>query len=135
MTLSSATTTTAGVLLLSIIAIESGGAFLLRIALGHESASDLQRTFFRAGHAHAGVLVILSLTMQLYCDGLALDGVTAVLARSAVPAAALAIPGGFFLSVTRPGATAPNRMIWLLYAGVVALAAGVGALGLALLTA
>lgn len=135
MTLSPDTTSTAGVLLLTITAIEFGGTFLLRIARGRHPVTDLQRTFFRAGHAHAGVLVILALVAQLYCDGLAIDGPLAVLARSGIPVAALLIPGGFFFSVTPSGSTTANRFILLIWAGVAALAAGVVALGWALLTA
>jgi hypothetical protein len=84
---------------------------------------------------HAGVLVLLALIVQLYGDGLALDGVVATVARSAVPAAALLIPGGFFPSVTGREVTEPNRSLALLYVGVAVLGAGVVALAWRLLTA
>lgn len=45
---------TAGVVLLTVIGIAYGGSFLLRILSGAERANDLQRSYFRAGHAHAG---------------------------------------------------------------------------------
>jgi hypothetical protein len=44
---------TAGALLLSIVAVEWGGAFLYRVSTGGEPATDFQRRFYRAGHAHA----------------------------------------------------------------------------------
>jgi hypothetical protein len=135
MDLSDASRNLAGILLLSIVTIEFGGIFLLRVVQGKEPATEIQKSFFRAGHAHAGVLVILSLVMQLYVDATDLSGGTEWLGRSGVPIAALLIPGGFFLSVTRRNATAPNRLIRLLYAGVVLLAAGVVTLGIGLLTA
>ena len=49
--------------------------------------------------------------------------------------AAILFPAGFFGSSAGRGATQPNRLIALLYLGVVALTAGVLALGIGLLTA
>jgi hypothetical protein len=43
------------------------------------------------------------------------------------------MPAGFFLSAADRGTSAPNRLIVLLYAGIVSLGAGVAALGLAML--
>jgi hypothetical protein len=48
--------------------------------------------------------------------------------------AAILMPAGFFFSSMGAGRTAPNRLIWLLWAGAVSLALGVVALGLGLLT-
>ena len=50
-----------GVLLLAVLTIAYGGTFVLSVTRGSVPANDLQRTFFRAGHAHAGVLVTLGL--------------------------------------------------------------------------
>ena len=135
MELSDASRNLAGILLLSIVTIQFGGVFMLRVVQGKEPATDLQKSFFRAGHAHAGVLVILSLVIQLYIDATDMsDGLT-WLGRSGVPIAALLIPGGFFFSVLRRGAEKPNRFIWMIYAGVVLLALGVVTTGVGLLTA
>lgn len=57
-----------GILLITVPTIQYGGYFLLRLFSGQMSRtkpSPLQISFFRAGHAHAGVLVILSLVCQL----------------------------------------------------------------------
>ena len=43
----------AGVVLLTVIGIAYGGTFLLRVTRGGVPANDLQKSFFRAGHAHA----------------------------------------------------------------------------------
>lgn len=40
-----------GIVLLSVAAIASGGHFLLRVSGGRVATNELQRTFFRAGHA------------------------------------------------------------------------------------
>ena len=50
-----------GILLLTVITIAYGGTFVLSVTRGNVPANDLQKSFFRAGHAHAGVLVILGL--------------------------------------------------------------------------
>jgi len=124
---------TAGVLLLAIVAVESGGLFMLRVVRGKEPSTGIQQSFFRAGHAHAGVLVTLSLVVQLFADAAAPTGLLATIARNGIPLAAILMPAGFFLSVWGRGVTAPNRLIWLVYVGALSLAAGAIALGVALL--
>src|SRR5438128_5787889 len=81
--------TTAGVLLLTIVAIEYGGWFMLRVVRGGQPATPFQQAFFRAGHAHAGVLVLLALVGQLLADAARLSGVLALLARDGIWAAAI----------------------------------------------
>ncbi|WP_262391565.1 hypothetical protein [Nocardiopsis sp. CNR-923] len=44
-----------GVILLTVVGIVYGGTFLLRVVNGGVPANELQRSYFRAGHAHAGV--------------------------------------------------------------------------------
>ncbi len=135
LTLSHDTRTTAGVLLLTLVAVEYGGWYLLRIVRGRVPMTEFQRAFARAGHAHAGVLVTLALVGQILADAARLDGPLALLARDGLWAAAILMSAGFFLSSAGRGVTAPNRFILLLYAGVVALALGVVALGIGLLAA
>lgn len=131
--LSDASRVMAGVLLLSVTTIELGGLFVFRVVTGRQAATDAQRALFRAGHAHAGVLVILALLTQPFVDAVDVDGVVEQVARTGAAFAALLIPSGFFLSVARPGSTRPNRMIALVPAGAASLAAGVVTLGIALL--
>src|SRR5690606_31217559 len=50
-----------GVLLLSIVAVEFGGYYLTRAARGDVELTEVPCASSRAGHAHAGVLVTLSL--------------------------------------------------------------------------
>lgn len=133
--LSHASRSTAGILLLTIVAVEYGGFTMLRIVRGRQPATEFQRAFARAGHAHAGVLVILALVAQLLADAAHLHGAADTLARDGIWAAAILFPAGFFLSSAGPGSTRPNRLILILYAGVAALTAGVLALGIGLLTA
>ncbi len=83
-TLSDPARTTAGILLIAIVTIEFGGTYLLRIVRGSVPATPFQLAFARAGHAHAGVLVILALVCQLYVDAIDAEGITATVARSGV---------------------------------------------------
>jgi hypothetical protein len=126
---------TAGILLISVVAVEYGGIFMLRVLRRRVAATPFQQTFFRAGHAHAGVLVTLALVAQILADAADLSGLLEVLARSGIPAAAVLMPAGFFLSAARPGATEPNRLIVLIYLGAGLLGAGAVSLGIGLLSA
>ena len=122
---------TAGIVLLTVVAIEYGGVFLLKVVGGKQKANALQTSFFRAGHAHAGVLVILGLVTLLLIDGSGITG-PAVAAPTLVLSAAILMPAGFFLSVIGDDPQKPNRFAVLLYAGAIVLAVGLvlGGVGL-----
>ena len=134
LSLSASSRTTAGVLLLTIVFIEYGGTYILKIARGREPVTDFQAAFARAGHGHAGVLVILALVCQILADAAAIEGPLELLARNGITAAAVLMPAGFFFSSAGRGTTEPNRFILLVYAGAALLAVGVASLGFALLT-
>jgi hypothetical protein len=126
-----------GILLISVPTIQYGGYFLLSLfsgRMGRMKPSPLQISFFRAGHAHAGVLVILSLICQLFVEHAALEPGFAWLVRVGIPMAAILIPLGFFLSVAFTP-DRPNRWIWSLYAGALVLAISVVVLGVGLIRA
>lgn len=133
--LSDSSKTTAGILLLSIVGIAYGGTFLLRVVGGGVPVTDFQKSFFRAGHAHAGVLVILGLLATILVDVTDLDGVLKMVARDGVPLAAILMSAGFFTAAIGPDRTTPNRLIVLVWLGALSLTAGVLTLGIGLLTA
>jgi hypothetical protein len=108
---------------------------MFRIVRGRQQATALQTTFFRAGHAHAGVFLTLALISQVLVDATDLSGVAEWVARTGVAIAALLIPGGFFLSVIRPGTTQPNGLVRMIPAGAIVLAVGFATLGVGLLAA
>lgn len=126
---------TAGIVALTIVAVELGGVFLLQIATGGVPATPLQDRFFRAGHAHAGVLVTLGLVCLILTQATDLTGAARWLAQTGVLVAAILMPAGFFLSAAGRGRERPNRAIVLLPAGATVLAGGVITLGVGLLTA
>jgi hypothetical protein len=123
----------AGVVLLTVVTIEFGGAYVLKLVRGGTPATPFQVTFARAGHAHAGMLVTLGLVCVLLAEAAGLTGVAGWFARTGVLLAAILMPAGFFFSSMGPGATAPNRWIALLWAGGAVLAVGVVTLGIGLL--
>lgn len=133
--LSDASRVIAGVVLLTIVGIEFGGWFMTRIVAGAVPFTDFQKTFARAGHAHAGVLVTLSLVTLVLADGAHLSGALGWLARICVPAAAALISAGFFVSSMGRDARRPNGFIRLVWLGALSLAVGVGTLGVGLLVA
>jgi hypothetical protein len=124
-----------GILLIIVPTIQYGGYFLLRLFSGQMPGmrpSPLQTSFFRAGHAHAGVLVILSLICQLLVEHAALGLGLAWLVRIGVPLAAILIPLGFFLSVAF-SPDRPSGWIRSLYLGALVLAISVVTLGVGLI--
>lgn len=124
----------AGILLLAIVTIETGGMYLVKVVRGRESVTEFQLAFARAGHAHAGVLVILGLLAAMLTDATALQGFAATVARSGIPVAAILMPAGFFFSSMGQDVHEPNRWIVLVWVGAASLAAGAATLGIGLLT-
>lgn len=128
-----ATQLTAAILLITVPAIAFGGTFMLRVLSGGVATTAQQRSFFRAGHAHAGVLVTLSLVALLYIDGADITGIPASVASTAITASPILIPAGFFFSMIGAGRTEPNGFKALIYLGAVSLGIGTLTLGVALL--
>lgn len=130
--LSSSAATTGGVVLLTVVAIAYGGTFLLRVVGGAAPANGLQRTYFRAGHAHAGVLVVLGLVVTLYVDLAGVTGPWRALS-GLVLIAAILMPAGFFLSVVGRDPARPNVLRFLIWLGAACLVVGVAGAGAGLL--
>ena len=131
--LSEATRITAAILLLGLVTVETGGAYLVKVVRGAAPATPFQLSFARAGHAHAGVLLILSLVALLYAEAAGLEGLLGFAGRSGIPAAALLMSGGFFFSSMGSEVTRPNRLIVLIYIGAACLMLGLLALAVGLL--
>lgn len=127
-----------GIILITVPTIQYGGYFLLTSLVNRASGyteNPLRQNFFRAGHAHAGVIVLLSLVCQLLADSATLPIPLLWFIRIAVPFAAVLISAGFFFSVLPPTTTQPNGAVSLIYLGAVVLAVAVVSLGIGLLKA
>lgn len=125
----------AGILLILLPTVIFGGVSLLTLLIGDPSymQNPLRQDLWRAGHAHAGVLLVLSLIVLRYVDEARLSEGARRFVRSSVPVAAILLPVAFFLSVLSPDAQEPNAMIYLAYLGAVLLVAGVFTLGVGLI--
>jgi hypothetical protein len=126
---------TAGILLILLPAVVYGGTSILSLLIGDPAyaQNELRQDLWRAGHGHAGVLLVLSLVTLRYVDEANLPGWLRSFARHSIPAAAILLPAAFFLSVLSPDATEPNAMIYLAFVGAVSLASGVLVLGIGLI--
>jgi hypothetical protein len=99
---------------LTVLGVVSGGRY------GSPAPPDLtllQVTFYRAGHAHAGVLVLLALFLQLALDHVSLPLSLVRPLRLAAVATPLLVSGGFFGVAHFP----PLRVVLYLGAAVLAV--------------
>lgn len=115
---------------ISLPTIAFGGTFLLTILrrqAGSEKITAEQATYFRAGHAHAGVLVILAVIGQLVLDQSRIaDGLVWAL-RIGLFVSPLLISGGFFAGAPRAADGPTTPLIRLIPIGAVVL--GLSTLG------
>ena len=106
-----------GIILITVPTIQYGGYFLLTSLMSKSSRymeNPLRQNFFRAGHAHAGVIVILSLVCQILTDAAVLPSLLVWCVRMGVPLLAILISAGFFLSLLPPAATEPSGSVRLI---------------------
>jgi hypothetical protein len=124
----------AGILLILLPGVMFGGVRILSFLIGDPAYMEnpLRQDLWRAGHAHAGVWLVLALVTLRYVDEARLSNAMKWLVRGSIPVAAILVPAAFFLSVPSPDATAPNGLIYLAYVGAVLLAVGVLVLGIGL---
>jgi hypothetical protein len=131
-----ATKLMAGLLLITVTTIEYGGTFLLGLLSGRQPEfTDFQRSMFRAGHAHAGVLVILALVSLLFTEQTRLSTPMAWAVRIGFVAAPILVSAGFFVAALGEGRTRPSGLIALLWVGVFVLGGSLVTLGIALIRA
>ena len=113
----------AAIILLVVPTVQYGGLAILGM-LTHGAAgmggadaglNTEQLALFRAGHAHAGVWLILSLVIQVLLDAAKLPSSAKWFARIAAPVGTLALSGGFF------GLAFKGEFRFLLYFGALAM--------------
>lgn len=111
---------------LTILGVVSRGAFGLP---GPKNLSDSQISLYRAGHAHAGVLTLLALLLEILTEYAALPLGLVWPVRVAAIAAPLLVSGGFF------GIAHARGMKVVLYIGVILLVATTLTVGIGLIRA
>jgi hypothetical protein len=125
-----------GLTLILVPGIVYGGLTILGVVTngrfgtpGPENLSPSQVGLYRAGHAHAGVLMLLALFLQVAVDYALLPHALVWPVRLAAIAAALLVSGGFFAIAHWPA------LRILLYAGVSLVIGATLTVGIGLLRA
>jgi hypothetical protein len=121
---------------ISLPTIAFGGYFLLSILkkqAGTENISSIQREYFRAGHAHAGVLVILAIIGQIVLDYSLFNETLVWAMRIGLVAAPLLISGGFFGGAPKTPDAQPGGLVRLIPLGAVVVSISTIGVGLSLL--
>ena len=135
MTLTDDARLVSGFTLLAVPTIMYGGFTLFGIVTqdiagsqpGGLTLSETQAALWRAGHAHAGVWLILSLIIQVLLDSTRLSRALQWLARISAPLGAVSVSAGFF------GVAFVAAFRWLLYFGAISMAIAVAVTGVGLL--
>ena len=99
------------------------GGYALLGMLTQSGLSEFQRTFFRAGHAHAGVLLLMSLLYHQYMEQTNFSPTVKLVSAVLVLVGILAQSGGFFLhmAIGQSGAPSIGTTITSLGAGLLAV--------------
>src|SRR5215468_5678972 len=123
-----------GLSLILIPTIVYGGLTVLGVitnrlmgSLGPMNLSAEQIAFYRAGHAHAGVLTLLAMLLQIAVDYAAMPSLLVWPVRVGAIAASILVSGGFFAVAHR------RSLRGILYAGAVLVAATTLAVGVGLI--
>ena len=96
----------AGILLLSLVTVETGGLYMLKIVRGKAEVTPFQEKFARAGHAHAGrAAAARPADPGRTPTRPPRTGSSAGCPAAGWPCAALVMPGGFFFSSMGAGRT------------------------------
>ena len=127
------------IVLLLVPTVIYGGVTILYlwVTCRHACYADnrLRQRLRAAGHAHAGVSLVLSLVMLMLRDRAKLPDGPRSLVQVSAPAAAILIPATCLLPVVQPDAERPSHLILLTCAGAVVLAMGNLTLGISLFQA
>ncbi|HEX2141177.1 MAG TPA: hypothetical protein VHK28_02715 [Candidatus Limnocylindria bacterium] len=108
-----------------------GGYSLLRL-MNAEELSDFQLTFFRAGHAHAGVLLVMALVYFSFLARTSLSDSLKLWACVILMLGVLMQSGGFFLhmAVGEQGESSPGILVTTIGALLLTVAIGLLVYGL-----
>lgn len=119
--------------LFAIVTVEFGGWALLGFLTSENGLSEFEEQFFRAGHGHAGVLLILALAFLLLMERTTFDGRTQLWLSLTFLAGILLQSGGFFMHMIVGEEGAASAGTWTTRGGAVLLAVALISLGVGLL--
>lgn len=122
----------AAFVLFAIVTVEFGGWSLLGFLTRSEGLTPFEEQFFRAGHGHAGVLLVLSLVFLLLLERTSFQPKTQTILALTLLAGVLLQSGGFFLHMVageEQNASAGTYVTWV-GAALLAVAMISGGVGL-----
>jgi hypothetical protein len=119
--------------LFALVTVEFGGWSLLGMLTQRDALTPFEEQFFRAGHAHAGVLLVLSLVFFVFLERTSFAESTRWLLGLGLLAGVLLQSGGFFLHMLVGEEGTSSAGTWVTRAGAVLIAAALVALGVGLL--
>ena len=125
----------AGVLLLALVTVETGGLYLLnlwRSRGGRHRLPDGFRASRSCARRRSSGAVPHGPAVRRH--GRPVRDLELARPGTGVPVAAILMPAGFFFSSMGQGRTQPNRLVGLIFAGATVLALGLASLGIGLLT-
>lgn len=121
------------VALFALVTVEVGGWSLLGRLTRQDALSPFEEQFFRAGHGHAGVLLVLSLVFFILLGRTSFAESTQWLLGLGLLLGILLQSGGFFLHLLVGEESASSAGTWVTRLGAVLLAAALVTLGVGLL--
>jgi hypothetical protein len=129
------TTPLAAITLFSIVTVEIGGWSLLSTLTSQGRLSPFEEQFFRAGHGHAGVLLILALVYLVLMDWTEFTPRTQFWMGVTLLLGVVMQSGGFFAHMLFGDEGSVSAGTWLSRVGAVTIAAALITLGIGLLRA
>lgn len=121
--------------LLGLPGVAFGGWALLTYITGGKGLSPAQQRFFRDGHAHAGVLLVLSLAYVGYLDDTGFSEGLQWAVGLTLLVGVTAQSGGFFLHMASIDTSSPSAGTKLTRAGALLIGAALVALAIGLVIA
>jgi heme/copper-type cytochrome/quinol oxidase subunit 4 len=110
-----------------------GGYALLGLLTKEDALTPFRRTWFRAGHAHAGIMLIMALVFFDYLTRTSMSFAIKQIACGAFVVGVLAQSGGFFVHMSKgdEGKTSMGTTLTSLGAVILTIAIGILVYGLA----
>ncbi|MGH3650118.1 MAG: hypothetical protein ACRDU9_05360 [Acidimicrobiia bacterium] len=115
--------------LFAIVTVEFGGWSLLGLLTSRDSLTPFQEQFFRAGHGHAGVLLILALAFLILLERTKFAARTQWWLSITLLVGIVLQSGGFFIHLVLGEEGAVSTGTWVTRSGAVLLAVALISLG------
>jgi hypothetical protein len=112
-----------------------GGYALLGLLTSKEALTPFRRTWFRAGHAHAGVLLVMALVYFQYMQPTSVPAPVKHLGSGLFVVGVVAQSGGFFIHMLKGEADKRSMGTTVTTCGAILLTAAIGILVYALAVA